>query len=82
MTRVNPDRNIFLINVGLTSTFFTLQRFGPSPSPNFRIVFKNRCDLIYKKHTHDIYIRMLCYMNEGKKQCFNNFKKNVEVEIF
>jgi len=36
LKRVNPDRNIFSINVDceLTSTFFTLQRFGPSPSPN------------------------------------------------
>ena len=25
-----------IINVELTSTFFTLQRFGPSPSPNFK----------------------------------------------
>ena len=32
---VNPDRNIFSINVELTSTVFALQRFGPSPSPNF-----------------------------------------------
>ena len=39
LTRVNPDRNIFSINVELTSTFFTLQRFGPSPSPNFKTVF-------------------------------------------
>ena len=31
-----PDRNIFLINVELKSTFFNLQRFGPSPSPNFK----------------------------------------------
>ena len=30
LTRVNPDRNIFLINVKLTSTF------GPSHSPNFK----------------------------------------------
>ena len=36
LTRVNPDRNIFSINVELTSTFFTQQRFGPSPSPNFK----------------------------------------------
>ena len=35
LTRVNQDRNIFSINVKLTSTFFTQQRFGPSPSPNF-----------------------------------------------
>jgi len=34
LTKVNPDRNIFSINVELTSTFFTLQRFGPSPSPS------------------------------------------------
>ena len=34
LTRVNPDRNIFSINVELTSTF--LQRFGQSPSPNFK----------------------------------------------
>ena len=37
LTRVNPDRNIFSINVELTSTFFALQRFGPSPSPNFKL---------------------------------------------
>ena len=36
LTRVNPDRNIFSINVELTSTFFTLQRFGSSPSLNFK----------------------------------------------
>ena len=36
MTRVNPDRNKFSINVELASTLFTLQRFGPSPSPNFK----------------------------------------------
>ena len=35
LTRANPDRNIFLINVELTSTFFTLQRFGP----NFKSTF-------------------------------------------
>ena len=33
--RTDEDRNIFSINVELTSTFFTLQRFGPSPSPSF-----------------------------------------------
>ena len=36
LTRANPDWNIFSVNVELTSTFFTLQRFGPSPSPNFK----------------------------------------------
>ena len=36
LTRVNPDRNIFSINVELTSTFFTLQRFGLSLLPNFK----------------------------------------------
>ena len=36
LTRVNPDRNIFSINVELSSTLFTLQRFGPSPSPNLK----------------------------------------------
>jgi len=30
------DRNIFSINVELASTFFTLQRFGLSLSPNFK----------------------------------------------
>jgi len=35
LTRVDPDRKIFSINVELTSTFFTLQRFGPLPLPNF-----------------------------------------------
>jgi len=30
MTRVNPDRNMFSINVELTSTFLP-QRFVPSP---------------------------------------------------
>ena len=39
LTRVSPDRNIFSINVELTSTFFTLQRFGPAPSPNFKFLF-------------------------------------------
>ena len=38
LTRVNPDRNIFSRNVELTSTFFTLQRFGPSLSPNFKVI--------------------------------------------
>ena len=36
LTRVNPDQNMFLINVELTSTFYKLQRFGPSPSPNLK----------------------------------------------
>ena len=36
LSRVNPNQNIFSINVELTSTFFTLQRFGPSPSLNFK----------------------------------------------
>ena len=36
LTRVNQDRNIFSINVELTSTFVTLQRFGPSSSQNFK----------------------------------------------
>ena len=36
LTRVNSDRNIFSMNVELTSTFFTLRRFGPSPSPNLK----------------------------------------------
>ena len=36
LTRVNQDQNIFSINVDLTSTFFTLQRLGPLPSPNFK----------------------------------------------
>ena len=40
LTRVNPDRNIFSINVELTSTFFTLQRFGPSTSLNFKLFFQ------------------------------------------
>ena len=38
LTRVNPDRNMFSKNVELKSTFFTLQRFGPSPSPNFKYI--------------------------------------------
>ena len=39
LTRVNQDRNIFSIYVELTSTFFfTLQRFGPSPSRNFKSI--------------------------------------------
>ena len=40
LTRVNPDRNIFSINVELTSTFFTVLRFGPSPSLNFKNIAK------------------------------------------
>ena len=36
LTRVNPDRNIFSINVKLTSALYTLQKFGLSPSPNFK----------------------------------------------
>ena len=36
IVRVNPERNIFSINVELTSTFFPLLRFGPSPLPNFK----------------------------------------------
>jgi len=39
LTRVNPDRNIFSINEELTFTFFTLKRFGPSPSLNFKSSF-------------------------------------------
>ena len=31
---------MFSINVELPSTFFTLQRFGPSPSPNFKAVIQ------------------------------------------
>ena len=38
LTRVNPDRNIFSINVELTSTLFTLQRFGLSLSPKFKFL--------------------------------------------
>ena len=47
LTRVNPDRNIFSINVELTSTLFTLQRFGPSP--NFKIAINNFLDKSYFK---------------------------------
>ena len=36
LTRVNPDRNIFSINVELKSISFTLHRFGLSPSPNYK----------------------------------------------
>ena len=40
LTRVNPDRNIFSINVELTNIyFFTLKRFGPSPSPNVKYIY-------------------------------------------
>ena len=39
LTKVNPDRNIFSINVEQTSTLFTLQRLGLSPSLNFKKVF-------------------------------------------
>ena len=36
------DQNIFSINVELTSNIFTLQRFGPSPSPlPFKIIINN-----------------------------------------
>ena len=35
LTRVNPDRNIFN-KCGTNIYFFTLQRFGPSPSLNFK----------------------------------------------
>ena len=34
LTRVNPDRNIFSINVELTSTFF----YSTSHSPNFKFI--------------------------------------------
>ena len=46
LTGVNPDRNIFSINEELTSTFFNLQRFGPSTSPNFEYVFFSRSSKI------------------------------------
>ncbi len=36
LTRVNPDRNIFSIKCGTNIYFFTLQRSGPSQSPNFK----------------------------------------------
>ena len=32
---LNPDRNIFSIKTNIYF-FFILQRFGPSPSPNFK----------------------------------------------
>ena len=37
LENIKSDQNIFSINVELTSTFLTVQRFGPSPSPNFKI---------------------------------------------
>ena len=49
LTRVNPDRNIFLINVELASTLFTLQRFGPSPSPNFKAFIIYHIEISYVK---------------------------------
>ena len=46
LTWVNPDQNIFSINVELRTNiyFFTLQRFGPSPSPTFKITAENWTD--------------------------------------
>ena len=35
-TRVNPDRNIFLINVELTSTFFLYKGLVHHKSPNLK----------------------------------------------
>ena len=53
LMKVNPDRNIFSINVKLTPTFFTLQRFGPSPSPNEKFYFLVRLPFrtVYQYHT-------------------------------
>ena len=42
---------IFKKNVELTSTFFTLQRFGPSPSPNFKCILHSWQDKsVYHRH--------------------------------
>ena len=42
LTRVNPDRNIFSINVKLTSTFLLYRGLVPSPSPNFKNIINFR----------------------------------------
>jgi len=47
LTTVSPDLNIFSKNLELTSTFFNLQSFGPSPLPNL------------KKETHNIIIMVI-----------------------
>ena len=39
LTRVNPNRNIFSIIQEMLDLLFTLQRFGPSPSPNILNLF-------------------------------------------
>ena len=58
---MNPDQNIFSINVELTSTFYTLQRFGPSTSPNFKSLnnFEDRAGqsppLTYKEDKNEVF---------------------------
>ena len=68
LTRVSPDRNIFSINVELTFTYFTLQRFGPSPSPNFKWITKSLIQLPSKtffKLIQKINVFIVSHVNEG-----------------
>ena len=59
LTRVNPDRNKFSITI---IYFFTLQRFGPSPSRNFKYFCFDRLIHLYwlERMVHD---------------CLNHFSK-------
>ena len=73
LTRVNTDQNIFFINVELTSTFFTLQRYGPSPSPNFKFCIVSvtksyvdeSCNVTLEQHFifHRLYLSSIAEKN-------------------
>ena len=69
LSRVNPNRNIFSINVELTSTFFTLQRFGPSQSLNFKLGGHNKENSIKRMYCtlkSLVFIICLCYSLKEK----------------
>ena len=68
LTRVNLDRNIFLINCGTNIYFFPIQRFGPSPSPNFRYYCISRVFIYYFTYYHNIII-------------FNNYKVHLLLRL-
>ena len=81
LTRVNPDRNIFSINVEPTSSFFTLQRFGPSISLNFKLV----THVIQSYHSEDL-MRTIMFIewNEWHEwlKCVSNSKTRDIMTIF
>ena len=69
-----PDRNIFSINVELTSTFFSLQRFGPSPSPNFKAflakikIYHLKWPFVIKKMLVRVFFFFSKYVDMGNKR--------------